>query len=474
MSLQEPAGNLLDRRNDEEVGFKLFDREEEYSGDVTYKEVNETVLSMLNPPTTTWYLLLFSCLVCVAIGAYSWSRQILNGMAEAGKNNPNMWGGYITTFVFWVGIAHSGTLISAVLFLFRAKFRMPIYRLAEAMTVFAVLTAGLFPLIHLGRVWNFYWLMPYPNQRAIWPNFRSPLLWDVFAVSTYLTISATFFIVGLIPDIAVARDMSKTKFRKLLYSVTSLGWSGNHSQWKHYTSAYLFFAAFATPLVVSVHSVVSWDFAMSIVPGWHATIFPPYFVAGAIFSGVGMVITLIIPIRKIFKLERLVEPKHFDAMSKLILFTSSILFYAYATEFYTAWFSNNQFERDQFYFRAFGNMWIPFWGMIFCNCLFPMLLWRKSLRTNLPFLFMTSILINIGMWLERFNIIIQSLSHEYIPYAWGSYNFSWVDCGIVIGSFGWFGMWMTIFIKFFPAVSITEIKEILPPPLRDKSLAGHH
>jgi Ni/Fe-hydrogenase subunit HybB-like protein len=441
---------------------------------LTYKEVNDTVLRMLEPPTYRWWVMLSICFFCIAIGAYSWTRQILNGMTEAGKNHPNMWGGYITTFVFWVGIAHSGTLISAVLYLFRAKFRMPIYRLAEAMTVFAVLTAGLFPLIHLGRVWFFYWLMPYPNQRALWPNFRSPLLWDVFAVSTYLTISATFFIIGLIPDIAVARDAAKTRFRKVLYSITSLGWSGNHKQWKHYTSAYLFFAAFATPLVVSVHSVVSWDFAMSIVPGWHATIFPPYFVAGAIFSGVGMVVTLIIPIRKIFGLERLVEPKHFDAMSKLILFTSSILFYAYATEFYTAWFSNNPYERAQFWFRPFGEVRVAFWGMVFCNCIAPMALWVKKLRTNIAFLFILSIIINIGMWLERFNIIVQSLSHEYVPYAWGPYNFSWVDCGIVIGSFGWFGMWMTLFCKYFPAVSITEIKEILPAPRRHASSGGHH
>lgn len=447
--------------------------EETPQGPVTYDEVNRTILRMLEPPTLKWYGFLAFCLVCVAIGGVSWARQIMNGMTEAGKSHPIMWGAYITTFVFWVGIAHSGTLISAVLFLFRAKFRMPIYRLAEAMTVFAVLTAGLFPLIHLGRVWFFYWLMPYPNQRAIWPNFRSPLLWDVFAVSTYLTVSATFFIVGLIPDLAVARDAAKTKIKKALYTVTSLGWSGNHRQWKHYTAAYLFFAALATPLVVSVHSVVSWDFAMSIVPGWHATIFPPYFVAGAIFSGVAMVITLLIPIRKIFRLERLVEPKHFDAMSKLIMVTSGILTYSYLTEFYAAWFSNNPFERHQFWFRPFGELRVAFWGMAFCNCMAPIALWYKPLRTNLPFLFVLSLLINIGMWLERFNIIVQSLAQEYIPYSWGWYNFSWVDVGIMIGSFGWFGMWMTLFIKFFPAVSIMEIKEILPAPRREAS-HGHH
>jgi Ni/Fe-hydrogenase subunit HybB-like protein len=441
---------------------------------VTYAEVNDTVLAMLKPPTFRWWLTLSVCLICVAIGAFSWTRQILFGMKEAGKSHPVMWGAYITNFVFWVGIAHSGTLISAVLYLFRAKFRMPIYRLAEAMTVFAVATAGLFPLIHLGRVWFFYWLMPYPNQRALWPNFRSPLLWDVFAVSTYLTISATFFIVGLIPDIAVARDAAKTKFRRFLYGITSLGWSGSNRQWKHYAAAYLIFAAFATPLVVSVHSVVSWDFAMSIVPGWHATIFPPYFVAGAIFSGVAMVISLMIPIRKFFKLERIVRPEHFDAMSKLIMVTSAIVTYSYATEFYAAWWSNNPFEREQFWFRPFGNLWIPFWVMTFCNCFAPLSLWYKPLRTNIPFLFVLSIVINIGMWSERFNIIMQSLAHEYIPYSWGAYNFSWTDIGITLGAFGWFGMFMTVFCKFFPAIAITEIKEILPAPKRNAEAHGHH
>jgi len=441
---------------------------------VDYRTVNRLILKMLEPPTIGWYILLGVCLLCVALGGLAWYYQITTGLQQAGKSHPVMWGFYITTFVFWVGIAHSGTLISAVLYLFRAKFRMPIYRLAEAMTVFAVLTAGLFPLIHLGRVWFFYWLMPYPNQMTLWPNFRSPLLWDVFAVSTYLTISATFFIVGLIPDIASARDAAKSPFRKLLYSITSLGWSGSHTQWKHYTAAYLLFAAFATPLVVSVHSVVSWDFAVSIVPGWHATIFPPYFVAGAIFSGVAMVLTLLIPLRKVYKLEPLVTDRHLDAMSKLIMLTSGVVTYSYATEFYVAWFSNNPFERYQFWFRPFGHYWWAWWIMAFCNCMAPLLLWIKKLRTNVTFLFILSIIINIGMWFERFNIILQSLSRDFLPAAWGGYNFSWVDWGILVGSFGWFGMWMTLFIKFFPSVAITEIKEILPAPVRNPSSGGHH
>lgn len=441
---------------------------------VDYARVTELVLNMLKPPGAGWYALFITCVAAFLWGAVAWTIQILDGLQVAGISHPIGWGVYITNFVFWVGIAHSGTLISAVLFLFRAKFRMPIYRLAEAMTVFAVLTAGLFPLIHVGRPWLAYWLMPYPNERALWPNFRSPLLWDVFAVSTYLTVSATFFIIGLIPDIAVCRDKAKTAFRKVMYSLTSLGWTGSNSQWKHYMSAYLFFAGLATPLVVSVHSVVSWDFAMGLVPGWHTTIFPPYFVAGAIFSGVAMVLTLIIPLRKVFKLEEIITPFHFEGMCKLILLTSGIVTYAYATEFYVAWFSNNQFERFQFWFRPFGDFKLAFWGMTFCNCIAPLSLWIPALRRNITYLFIMSIIINIGMWLERFNIIFTSLAREFIPSAWGGYNFSWVEVGITVGAFGWFGMYMCLFIKFFPSVSITEIKEILPPPVRAaKSHAGH-
>lgn len=440
---------------------------------VDYARVTELVLNMLKPPGTGWYALFLTCVAAFLWGAVSWTIQIMDGLHVAGINHPIGWGVYITNFVFWVGIAHSGTLISAVLFLFRAKFRMPIYRLAEAMTVFAVLTAGLFPLIHVGRPWLAYWLMPYPNERALWPNFRSPLLWDVFAVSTYLTVSATFFIIGLIPDIAVCRDKAKSAFRKMLYGITSLGWTGSNSQWKHYMSAYLFFAGLATPLVVSVHSVVSWDFAMGLVPGWHTTIFPPYFVAGAIFSGVGMVLTLIIPLRKAFKLEEIITPFHFEGMVKLILLTSGIVSYAYATEFYVAWFSNNQFERFQFWFRPFGDFKLAFWGMTICNCIIPLTLWVPSLRRNITYLFIVSIFINIGMWLERFNIIFTSLAREFMPAAWGGYNFSWIEAGITVGAFGWFGMYMCLFIKFFPAVSITEIKELLPPPARNKSHASH-
>lgn len=441
---------------------------------VDYAEVDRAVLKMLEPPTAGWYLQLLIMLSLVALGGSCWAYQVFRGFGASGKSHPIGWGTYITNFVFWVGIAHSGTLISAVLFLFRAKFRNAIYRLAEAMTVFAVMTAGLFPIIHTGRPWfTLYWLFPYPNQRMLWPNFRSPLLWDVFAISTYFTISAVFFIVGLIPDIAVARDKAKTTFRKFLYGITSLGWTGNSSQWKDYMAGYLLFAAFATPLVVSVHSVVSWDFAMGIVPGWHATIFPPYFVAGAIFSGVAMVITLIVPLRKTYQLEHLITLDHFEAMSKLIMVTSGIVSYAYITEFYTAWFSNNLFERFQFWSRPFGDFKLAFWGMTFCNCIAPLSLWYSPLRRNVKYLFCLSIVINIGMWLERFNIIFTSLAREFMPSTWGGYNFSWTEVGITIGAFGWFGMWMTLFVKFFPSVAIAELKEILPPPMRHADGAHH-
>lgn len=439
---------------------------------ISYSKIDSDLLKILEPPGPGWWLLLATAVGCVAIGGYAWSLQILEGIGLAGITHPIMWGVYITDFVFWVGIAHSGTLISAVLFLFRARWRMPIYRIAEAMTVFAVLTAGLFPIIHLGRPWNFYWLLPYPNQRYLWVNFRSPLLWDVFAVSTYLTVSTVFFIIGLIPDIAAARDRA-TGWRKFLYRITALGWSGSHKQWRHYVAAYGFFAALATPLVLSVHSVVSWDFAMSNVPGWHTTIFPPYFVAGAIFSGLAMVITITIPMRKAFGLENYLTIWHYEKMCQLILFNSGIVTYAYATEFFIAWYSNNPYERYQFWFRPFGDFNVAFWGMVFCNCVAPLSLWFKRLRTNIAWLFIVSIIINIGMWLERFNIIFNSLAREFLPDAWGNYNFSWIEAGITLGSFGWFFMFLLIFIKLFPAMAVTEIKEIMNPPRRNPASAHH-
>ena len=433
---------------------------------VDYKKIDADVLRTLEPPTVIWWLMLATAVSLVVIGGIAWHEQVIQGIGMSGINRPIGWGVYITDFVFWVGIAHSGTLISAVLYLFRAKWRVPIYRVAEAMTVFAVATAGLFPIIHLGRPWNFYWLLPYPNQRYLWVNFRSPLLWDVFAVSTYLITSVLFFTIGLIPDIAAARDRA-TGVRKLAYSVASIGWRGSDRQWRHYTAAYGFFAAFATPLVLSVHSVVSWDFAMGNVPGWHTTIFPPYFVAGAIFSGLAMVLTIILPMRRAFKLENYLTMWHIEKMCQMILFTSGILTYAYFIEFFMAWYSNNTYEKYQFWFRPFGEFWLPFWGMVTCNCILPLTLWFKKARSNLVWIWILTIFINIGMWLERFNIIFQSLSREFLPSAWGGYNFSWVEVGITIGSFGWFFMFFLVFIKVLPSFSLTEIKETMDPPMRN-------
>ncbi len=435
-----------------------------------YEKIDEDILATLRPPGVGWYLLFLTAFSVMLIGAYTWYNQLISGIGMAGKSHPIGWGVYITNFVFWVGIAHSGTLISAVLYLFRARWRIPIYRIAEAMTVFAVMTAGLFPIIHMGRPWNFYWLLPYPNQRFLWVNYKSPLLWDVFAVSTYMTVSVMFFITGLIPDIAAARDRS-TGWRRVLYGITSFGWKGSDKQWRHYVAAYGFFAAFATPLVLSVHSVVSWDFAMSSEPGWHTTIFPPYFVAGAIFSGLAMVTTITIPLRKWFHLEEYITLWHYDKICKLILFTSGIVTYAYLTEFFIAWYSNNPYERYQFWFRPFGEYALAFWGMFICNCIVPLTLYVKKWRMNLTWLFIVSLLINVGMWLERFNIIIQTLSRDYLPSSWGGYNFTWTDVGFTVGAFGWFFTWLLLFIKFFPSVSLTEVKEAAEEPRR---VARHH
>jgi Ni/Fe-hydrogenase subunit HybB-like protein len=441
-------------------------RSETHPEIASYGEVNRDVLKLLGRPGRAYYILLACVLAVLAWGGFAWMVQVVLGIGMSGLINPVGWGLYITTFVFWVGIAHSGTLISAILYLFRARWRQSIYRAAEAMTVFAVLTAGLFPIIHLGRPWVFYYLIPYPNQRALWPNFRGPLLWDVFAVGTYLTVSATFFLVGMIPDNAAARDSTTVPWRKKVYTILSFGWRGTDREWRHFSKAYLYLAALATPLVLSVHSVVSWDFAVSIVPGWHTTIFAPYFVAGAIFSGLALVITILIPIRKIFSLEAYFTPRHFDAMSKLILLTAMIVFYAYLTEYFMAWYSFETPERAAMWNRLFGDYWWATWIMLTCNGIIPQLLWWKQIRTSIPALFVITIFINIGMWFERFVIIVTSLATEYEPWQWRNYMPSWVEMSILAGSFAWFFMWFLLFLRLLPAVSVAELKEVLPAPLR--------
>jgi molybdopterin-containing oxidoreductase family membrane subunit len=324
----------------------------------------------------------------------------------------------------------------------------------------------------VGRPWFAYWLLPLPGQRHLWPNFRSPLLWDVFAVTTYLTVSSVFFYVGLIPDIAAARDATTIPWRKKAYTVLALGWRGTDREWKHFSRAYLFLAALATPLVLSVHSVVSWDFAVSIVPGWHTTIFAPYFVAGAILSGVAMVVTLMVPVRKVFHLEAYFTQLHFDRLAKLLLLTSCIVGYAYGMEYFMAYYSGELFERDVFYDRVTGDYWWAGWSMITFNAIIPQLIWMKKIRASQNSLFLISIFVNIGMWWERFVIIVPSLAHSYEPWKFMNYHLTWVEAFILLGSFGWFFMWFLLFLRYLPGLSIAEIKEVLPPPMRNPH-AGH-
>ncbi|MEE8509002.1 MAG: NrfD/PsrC family molybdoenzyme membrane anchor subunit [Myxococcota bacterium] len=422
-------------------------------------KINQDILYVMKGTSAGYWLLLSIAVTFVGIGAAIWLWQVYEGLGIAGYIHPVFWGTYIVTFVFWVGIAHAGTLISAILYLFRAKWRNAINRSAEAMTVFAVMTAGLFLGIHVGRIWKAYFILPYPNQRGLWVNFKSPLLWDTVAISTYATISIVFLYVGLIPDLAIARDRH-SGWRRVLYGILALGWQGTSRNWKSHTRSVLHLSGLATPLVLSVHSVVSWDFAMTIVPGWHTTIFGPYFVAGAIFSGFAMVLTLMIPVRRIYGLENYITDYHLDNMARFLLFTSIIVGYAYVFEYFIAWYSGVEYEQTSFWMRAFGAYWVSTWVMIVCNAILPQLLWFKRLRTNVPFLFVLSVLINIGMWFERYVIIVEGLSTEHDPSAWGVYTVSWPEIGIVAGSFAFFVMMFLIFMKLFPIIAIAEIKEL--------------
>ena len=434
----------------------------------TFEQVDNEILATLKP-SPKWFLGLGAAVVAMLIGASAWTYQIYWGLGNAGYVPPVMWGVYIITFVFWVGIGHAGTLISAILYLFRAGFRTTIYRASEAMTVFAVMTAGLFPIIHIGRPWKFFWLIPYPNWRLLFPQFKSPLLWDVFAISTYLTISTTFLYLGLIPDFAVMRDKETNPIRKRIFAMLSLGWKNTDREWRHFAKMYMFLAAFSTPLVLSVHSVVSFDFAMALTPGWHTTIFPPYFVGGAIFSGFAMVWTILIPIRKWWNLEHYVTLNHLDATAKVVLFTSIMVGSGYLSEFFIAWFSGVAPEQEYFWNRVFGQWWWAGWILLICNMILPLSLFSQKLRRNPVWLWILSIFINIGMWYERFVIVVPSLSHEFEPWQWTNYVPSWIDMCFLVGSFGWFFMWFLLFIKQMPVIAIAEVKEIVPP----KMLHGH-
>jgi molybdopterin-containing oxidoreductase family membrane subunit len=394
------------------------------------------------------------------------------GTGMWGNNQPVGWALDIVNFVFWVGIGHAGTLISAILYLLRQKWRTGIARFAEGMTIFAVMCAGLFPAIHTGRPWLDGYLLPYPNQHRLWVNFTSPLLWDVFAVSTYFTVSFVFWYVGLIPDFATLRDRTASKLKKVIYSVFSLGWRHSNRNWQHYEKAYMLLAGFATPLVLSVHTIVSFDFAVSILPGWHTTIFPPYFVAGAIFSGFAMVVTVLIFVRKVFDLENIITLDHLEKMNKVILATGMMVGYAYGMEFFVAWYSGNPVEQFVFINRAFGPYAWAYWIMVSCNVLFPQLFWFKKVRRTIPIMLIIAIFVNVGMWFERFVITVSSLNRDFLPSSWAYYKPTLIDSGLLIGSFGLFFTLVLLFTKSLPVVSIAEVKAVADGA--QPGHGGHH
>ncbi|MCH9651082.1 MAG: polysulfide reductase NrfD [Deltaproteobacteria bacterium] len=433
------------------------------AGDPDFHSITETVAAPMEwTPPRGWYIALGVSLLMLSMLGVSIGWLFWEGVGIWGNNQPVAWGWPIVNFVFWVGIGHAGTLISAVLFLFRQKWRTSINRTAEAMTIFAVMCALIFPGIHIGRPWLPYWMMPVPNSMDMWPQFRSPLMWDVFAVSIYGTVSLLFWYLGLIPDLATMRDRAKTKVRRIAYGVFSMGWRGSQRQWHHYEKAYLLLAGLATPLVLSVHSVVSFDFATSQLPGWHTTIFPPYFVAGAIFSGIAMVVTLMVICRVLFKLESIVNLLHFDRMAKLLLVTGSIVGYAYSIEFFIAWYSGNPYEGFTFLNRAFGPYAWAYWIMVSCNVITPQIFWFKKARTNMTILFIASIFINIGMWFERFVIVVTSLHRDFLPSSWGYFRPTFWDIATFVGSFGLFFTMFCLFVRFLPMVAMAEVKGVLP------------
>jgi Ni/Fe-hydrogenase subunit HybB-like protein len=395
----------------------------------------------------------------VFVVAISW--LFYRGVGIWGINRPVMWGFAITNFVWWIGIGHAGTLISAFLLLMRQQWRTSINRFAEAMTIFAVICAGLFPLLHLGRPKFFYWLFPYPSVYNVWPQFRSPLVWDVFAVSTYFTVSLLFWYVGLIPDFATLRDRARRTWVKVIYGILSMGWRGSARHWKRYETAYLLLAGLATPLVVSVHTVVSFDFSIAMVPGWHSTIFPPYFVAGAIFSGFAMVLTLAIPIRAAFGLHDFITERHLDNMAKLMLVTGLIVAYGYLSETFMAWWSGDPYESYVMKDRLLGSYDFAYWTVLGCNVLAPQILWSARARRNVPLLFALSLVVNVGMWTERFVIVVQSLHRDFLPAAWRLYLPTVWDWATLLGSIGLFLTLMFLFVRFLPVISMSEMRSLL-------------
>ena len=437
-------------------------------GSVTDK-ISSIVLTGRTP--TLWFVGFGVSFALLVVLLYTITYLVLRGIGIWGNNIPVGWGFDIINFVWWIGIGHAGTLISAILLLLRQEWRTSINRFAEAMTIFAVASAGLFPLLHVGRPWLAYWLLPYPNTMGMWPNFRSPLIWDVFAVSTYATVSLLFWYVGLIPDFATLRDRSQRKVGQIFYGILAMGWRGSVRHWQRYETAVLLLAALATPLVISVHSVVSLDFAVSMVPGWHATMFPPYFVAGAIFAGFAMVMTLAIPLRKAYGLEGLITVRHLDYMARILLATGLIVGYAYMIEAFFAWYSGDVYESYVMRNR-FAGPYAPFyWALLLCNVIAIQPLWFARVRQSVVGLFVIAMFVNVGMWLERFVIIVTSLHRDYLPSSWGMYAGTRWDYGMFVGSIGLFLTLFFLFIRFMPMISIFEVRTMLPEAEVEE---GHH
>jgi molybdopterin-containing oxidoreductase family membrane subunit len=443
------------------------------TGPVSPGSLDDQILSVTETkPPRKWFVAIAFTSLLAAFGFGFIGYTVYTGIGVWGNNSPVFWAFDIINFVFWVGIGHAGTLISAILFLFRMRWRNAIARFAEAMTIFAVMCAGIFPLIHVGRPWLAFWLFPYPNQRALWPNFRSPLLWDVFAVSTYFSVSAMFWYLGLLPDLASMRDRATNKWKKLAYSIVSLGWHGAARHWQHYEKAYLLLAGLATGLVLSVHSVVSFDFATSVVPGWHMTIFPPYFVAWAIFAGFSMVVIVLVVVRESMDLKNLITDRHLEVMNKVILGMSCLMGYSYAMEGFTAWYSQNAYLHHTFLNIIGGTYGWAGWLTISCNILAPQLLWLRKCRTSYFWMILVACSVTVGMWFERFVIIVISLHQDYLPSAWRIYKPTLVDFAILLGSFGLFFTLVLLFARVLPVIATTEVKAILPGA--QPTHGGHH
>ena len=440
-----------------------------------FTSITESVCSIIERPDTprAWYIA-FAVSSSLTVVLFAMLTYLIStGVGVWGNNIPVAWAFDIVNFVFWVGIGHAGTLISAVLFLFRQKWRTSINRFAEAMTIFAVVCAAIFPGVHVGRPWLAYWLFPVPNQMLMWPQFRSPLLWDVFAVGTYATTSLLFWYFGMIPDLATLRDRAKGRWGQIGYGMLSLGWDGSNRQWHRYERAYLILAALATPLVLSVHSVVSFDFATAQLPGWHTTIFPPYFVAGAIFGGFAMVVLLMCPARQFFGLKDMVTIHHLENMNKIILLTGTVVGYAYATEFFIAWYGGNHYEQFAFINRSFGPYAWSYWVMVSCNVLSPQLFWFKSMRRSPLAMMIVASLVTVGMWFERFVIIVSSLHRDYLPSSWGMFVPTAVDLLTLAGSFGLFFTLFLLFCRYLPMIGMAEVKGVMPQAHAHAGEQGH-